>query len=253
MNQQEASHYKALRDVTETNVAKTLEVAETKTSIITKVLSGYKHPEKMKVLSLGCSLVCMGLSKQGHDVHVVGATDSCVESINTVFKLPMTLDTEPDGATNLMVQGQKFDLVLALDQTLTFFNTEEEQKQFISVLSKLTKGKLVTSLVDYKNQTSQSRMADLPLTLSIKDKQNMFINHRSWDPTDRQRFINNWLWIEEDKLVGTSKTTRRTMYFKQLAKFTSDNGGKNFTIHKNLFYKPLLSKAFEHVISINYE
>ena len=43
------------------------------------------------------------------------------------------------------------------------------------------------------------------------------------------------------------------MYFKQLAKFTSDNGGKNFSIHKNLFYKPLLSKAFEHVISIDYE
>ena len=81
----------------------------------------------------------------------------------------------------------------------------------------------------------------------------MFINHRTWDPTDRQRFINHWLWIEEDKLQGTSKTVRRTMYFKQLAKFTSDHGGKNFSIHKNLFYKPLLSKAFEHVISIDYE
>ena len=60
-------------------------------------------------------------------------------------------------------------------------------------------------------------------------------------------------WIEEDNLKGTSKTVRRTMYFKQLAKFTSDHGGKNFSIHKNLFYKPLLSKAFEHVISIDYE
>ena len=96
-------------------------------------------------------------------------------------------------------------------------------------------------------------MADLPLTVNIKNKQNMFINHRTWDPTDRQRFTNHWLWIEEDALAGNSKTVRRTMYFKQLAKFTSDNGGKNFIIHKNLFYKPLLSKAFEHVISIDYE
>jgi hypothetical protein len=228
MNQQSNSFYQALREVTESNVAKTLEVAETKTNIISKVLNG-SNKDNMKVLSIGCNLVVMGLAKQGHDVTVVNATDSCVESINNVFKLPMKLDTDPDGAVNLMVQEQKFDLVLALDQSLTFFDTEDEQKQFISILSKLTKGKLVTSLVDYKNQTSQSRMAD------------------------RQRFINHWLWIEEDNLKGTSKTVRRTMYFKQLAKFTSDHGGKNFSIHKNLFYKPLLSKAFEHVISIDYE
>ena len=252
MNQQSDSFYKALKEVTESNVTKTLEVAETKTSIISKVLNGDKK-ESMKVLSIGCNLVAMGLSKQGHDVTVVNATDSCVDSMNNVFKLPMKLDTDPDGAVNLMVQENKFDLVLALDQTLTFFDTEDEQKQFISILSKLTKGKLITSLVDYKNQTSQSRMADLPLTVSINNKQNMFINHRTWDPTDRQRFTNHWLWIEEDSLAGNSKTVRRTMYFKQLAKFTSDNGGKNFSIHKNLFYKPLLSKAFEHVISIDYE
>tara|TARA_A100001011_G_C14306261_1_gene843298 strand:- start:2459 stop:3217 length:759 start_codon:yes stop_codon:yes gene_type:complete len=252
MNQQSKSFYQALRDVTESNVNKTLEVAETKTNIINKVLNG-QNKDNMKVLSIGCNLVVMGLAKQGHDVTVVNATDSCIESINNVFKLPMKLDTDPDGAVNLMVQEQKFDLVLALDQSLTFFDTEEQQKQFISILSKLTKGKLITSLVDYKNQTSQSRMSDLPLTVSINNKQNMFINHRTWDPTDRQRFINHWLQIEEDKLQGTSKTVRRTMYFKQLAKFTSDNGGKNFSIHKNLFYKPLLSKAFEHVISIDYE
>ena len=195
----------------------------------------------------------MGLSQQGHDVTVVNATDSCVNSMNNVFKLPMKLDTDPDGAVNLMVQENKFDLVLALDQTLTFFDTEDEQKQFISILSKLTKGKLITSLVDYKTQTSPIRMADLAPTVNINNKQNMFINRRTWDPTDRQRFTNHWLWIEEDSLAGNSKTIRRTMYFKQLAKFTSDNGGKNFSIHKNLFYKPLLSKAFEHVISIDYE
>jgi len=37
MNQQSDSFYKALRQVTESNVAKTLEVADTKTSILSKV------------------------------------------------------------------------------------------------------------------------------------------------------------------------------------------------------------------------
>ena len=120
MNQQSQSFYTALQEVTESNVAKTLEVADTKTSIISKVLGDKK--ESMKVLSIGCNLVAMGLSKQGHDVTVVNATDSCVNSMNNVFKLPMKLDTDPDGAVNLMVQENKFDLVLALDQTLTFLH-----------------------------------------------------------------------------------------------------------------------------------
>ena len=42
MNQQSNSFYQALREVTESNVAKTLEVAETKTNIIGKVLNGSK-------------------------------------------------------------------------------------------------------------------------------------------------------------------------------------------------------------------
>ena len=29
-------------------------------------------------------------------------------------------------------------------------------------------------------------------------------------------------------------------------------GSTGFTIHKNLFYKPLINKTFEHVISIDY-
>ena len=96
-------------------------------------------------------------------------------------------------------------------------------------------------------------MADLPLTININGKQNLFMNHRSWNPVDRQNYENNWLHIEEDKLIGSSKTKRRTMFFKQLAKFSSDAGSRGFTIHKNLFYKPLINKTFEHVISIDYE
>ena len=144
MNQQSKSFYQALRDVTESNVSKTLEVAETKTNIINKVLNG-SNKDNMKVLSIGCNLVVMGLAKQGHDVTVVNATESCVESINNVFKLPMKLDTDPDGAVNLMVQESKFDLVLALDQSLTFFDTEEEQKQIRAAFTARTQIEVSTA------------------------------------------------------------------------------------------------------------
>jgi len=46
---------------------------------------------------------------------------------------------------------------------------------------------------------------------------------------------------------------RRTMYFKQLAKFSMDAGATYFQVHKNLMYKSLNKKNYEHVISITFE
>jgi len=46
---------------------------------------------------------------------------------------------------------------------------------------------------------------------------------------------------------------RRTMFFKQLAKFSMDAGAVNFLVHKNLMYKSLIKKNYEHVVSIQFE
>ena len=44
---------------------------------------------------------------------------------------------------------------------------------------------------------------------------------------------------------------RRNMFFKQLAKFSIDAGAKEFHVHKDLMYKSLIRKNYEHVISIS--
>jgi hypothetical protein len=43
------------------------------------------------------------------------------------------------------------------------------------------------------------------------------------------------------------------MYFKQLAKFSTDAGAGGFSVHKNLMYKGLTSKGYEHVITIKFD
>jgi hypothetical protein len=43
------------------------------------------------------------------------------------------------------------------------------------------------------------------------------------------------------------------MYFKQLAKFSMDAGASDFIVHKNLMYKSVIRKNYEHVISIRFE
>jgi hypothetical protein len=42
------------------------------------------------------------------------------------------------------------------------------------------------------------------------------------------------------------------MYFKQLAKFSTDAGAKSFQVDKKLMYKPLFSKAFEYIVYISF-
>ena len=46
---------------------------------------------------------------------------------------------------------------------------------------------------------------------------------------------------------------RRALYFKQLAKFSHDAGAVGFNVHKNLMYKSLIKKNYEHVISIRFD
>jgi hypothetical protein len=260
MNDHQEDYYNAIRTVIASNPKKTIEIAEVKTGIIDTAL-GFKppnHPKTYNVLSLGCSLVATGLAARGHTVRAIycpkGQHDFLTSTFDDINGYKDTMEGMVDHTLQDEVDaGNTYDLVLGLDQTMTYFDTENEQREFIEQVAKVTKGKFITSLVDYKNQTSQSRMADLPLTININGKQNLFMNHRSWNPVDRQNYENNWLHIEEDKLIGSSKTKRRTMFFKQLAKFSSDAGSRGFTIHKNLFYKPLINKTFEHVISIDYE
>jgi hypothetical protein len=46
---------------------------------------------------------------------------------------------------------------------------------------------------------------------------------------------------------------RRAMFFKQLAKFSHDAGAVGYNVHKNLMYKSLIKKNYEHVISIRFD
>jgi len=255
MEDHSTDYYNAIVKVMVTNPKKTLEIAEVKTSIIDGIIGHQEDPSKVKVLSLGCNLVTMGLAQRKFDVTTVFNTDICEEVYGPgmVFEgLNIKINKGPDSLVEQIAQGNTYDVVLGLDQLMTYCSSEDEQKALIGHIAKVTKGTFITSLVDFKNQTSQSRMSDLPLTINIEGKQNLFVNHRTWNVQDKQSYINNWLWIEEDELKGTSQTKRRTMFFKQLAKFTTDSGATGFTVHKNVFYKPLINKTFEHVISIKY-
>jgi hypothetical protein len=51
-------------------------------------------------------------------------------------------------------------------------------------------------------------------------------------------------------VLGPSE--RRTMYFKQLAKYSSDLGGTNYVIQKNMLYRGFFKKNYEHIITVRF-
>jgi hypothetical protein len=59
--------------------------------------------------------------------------------------------------------------------------------------------------------------------------------------------------LQNESAVCRGLYSRRTLYFKQLAKFCKDYGAADFLVHKNLMYKSLIKKNYEHVISVRFD
>ena len=81
-----------------------------------------------------------------------------------------------------------------------------------------------------------------------------FLESHDWDLRDRSSWKTTVYGINQtsNQLETYGTFNRRTMYFKQLAKFSLDAGANNFLVHKNLMYKGLTKRNYEHVISITF-
>jgi len=146
---------------------------------------------------------------------------------------------------------KKFNWVIALDEYFTFSFSEEEQLDKIKLVVNLATETVVTSLKDYKNQSFKDKEFSQPLAIRKNQDSLVFLEYHDHDYSDRngwKTFVYKMLGDEVDTL---GPLQRRSMFFKQLAKFSIDAGAQNFYVHKNLMYKSLIKKNYEHVISIN--
>tara|TARA_R110000823_G_scaffold75450_15_gene172659 strand:+ start:2896 stop:3651 length:756 start_codon:yes stop_codon:yes gene_type:complete len=202
------------------------------------------------ILCVGFSIVPYGLALEGYDVHVTGCDGQYTKFINRIGATDLKI-TEIDLPLDQISSG-KYDLVLALDQYTTYCDGPDDQLKKLEELSKVTGKTLVTTLRDYKNIKSSERIIDSPFSLRHNTGTSIFVNYNDWSREDKQAWVNTAYIIHEDELFKLGPVPRRTMYFKQLAKFTTDFGATNFIVHKTNMYKPLFSKTYEYVITINY-
>ena len=150
-------------------------------------------------------------------------------------------------------EPRKFDIVVAFDEYLTFAADEQQQKSMIDSLCKFSSNLIITTVKDYKNQDFKDREYSQPAIIKSNNQVTAFTEIHDWDQKDKNLWRTALYQLSGPNAQCCGEFNRRTLFFKQLAKFTMDSGATNFLIHKNLMYKSLIKKNYEHVISVSFE
>ena len=148
---------------------------------------------------------------------------------------------------------RKFESVIALDEYFTFADSDQAQRDRVVEICQLATEYVITTCKDYKNQEFKDREFSVPALVRGNKNNNIYLEFHDYDLQDRNNWISMIYEIKNDVLNKVGPFLRRTMYFKQLAKFSHDAGAVGFSVHKNSMYKSLIKKNYEHVISIQFD
>jgi len=148
-----------------------------------------------------------------------------------------------------------FDSVVAFDEFFTFGLTDTEQQDNIQTICEAAEQVVISTVRDYKNQDFKDKEFSTPALIRNSGENSIYMEFHDWSIKDRAAWITTVYEITNPKntMQPHGPFDRRTMYFKQLAKFSMDAGATHFQVHKNLMYKSLIKKNYEHVISIIFE
>jgi hypothetical protein len=156
-------------------------------------------------------------------------------------------------SADLPKHQKQFQCVVAMDEYFTFADSDQAQQDKIAKICNLATAFVVSTVRDYKNQDYKDREFSQPVAVRNGKDTRIFLENHDWDLKDRTLWDTMIYEIEGSSLKTYGIFDRRTMFFKQLAKFSMDAGAVNFLVHKNLMYKSLIKKNYEHVVSIQFE
>lgn len=147
-------------------------------------------------------------------------------------------------------KNKKYDTILAFDETLCRFNGEANQKQGITnLLGHLAPtGLMLVSLRDYRNGNFHRRpLGDTVLNI-IDSEDIITVEVNQLNEQDKQSWNQKMYFIKNNsEFILINCGERRTLYFKQLAKYCTDYGISSFGIFKELFWRGTWRRTPEHI------
>lgn len=223
---------------------KSFDVVNKKRDLLEDVLDHYGL-DTTDVLFVGFSPWCLALDRQAFTICEV---DDTVAAYLTTQECPYQLET----LSGIIGSGKKFKVVVAADEYFTFANSDQQQRDLVEQLAKITSGVIITTLRDYKNQDFKDREFSQPIMIRNTEANKIYLEHYDYDIKDKNASASSTYVIGANSSQLHGPFARRNMYFKQLAKFSIDAGAQHFYVHKNLMYKSVIKKNYEHVITIKF-
>lgn len=151
---------------------------------------------------------------------------------------------------NNIVAGQKFDLILAVDEMLTREDDEITQRKHIMQLLSLLapQGVFLASLRDYRNSHCHRKpLGDSCLNI-LQGQKLATVEVNVPDDHDKQLWKQQLYVIKNDTEFSCLDIgSRRTLYFKQLAKYCLDAGITDFGVIKDVYWRSHLRRTPEHI------
>lgn len=151
---------------------------------------------------------------------------------------------------NLDPDLKKYDTILAFDEFFTYCDNEQHQKTIIEESLKLLApgGIILTSIRDYRNNPVHKRNLGDSSYVNINSEHYVVVEINRPDTADSQNWSQtNFVIHNDDAATAYELGNRRTLYFKQLAKYCHDAGCKQFGILKEQFWKSPWRRSMEHI------
>lgn len=227
------------------NSSKQDEITRRKKEIIDSVVSHYRVAPK-SMLFVGFNPAIMAMDK-GQNITVTETTPEIVAYLKQERSSIKFMDWH-----HLSANQDRFDAVVAMDEFLTFAETDEEQLANLNKICALSGQLVITTLRDYKNQSFKDREFSIPSVVKGDQADSLYLEYHDYDVQDRNAWQRSVYEISGTKLRAFLGFSCRQMFFKQCAKFSIDAGASEFLIHKNIMYKSLIKKNYEHVISMRF-
>jgi hypothetical protein len=242
MTQGFASYTQASLNALQFNL-KSQDAINKKQEILTGIAAHYKS-NPTSILFVGFSPLMLGVTyKQIFVTNITAETKNYLDASDIKYTY---IDTN-----DLPGYKKQFSWVVAGDEYFTFARTEEEQQTSVEIIASLAKDLIVTTLRDYKNQNFKDREFSQPQAVYNHSDSMVFLEYHKYEYSDKNAWATTVYEMQDANTKSYGPFSRRAMFFKQLAKFSIDAGARQFYVHKDLMYKSLIRRNYEHVISIS--